>query len=49
MFRSQVISLYDRNLGDARHSVTSNESARLSKPIIDYLTRRDEAPRPYSL
>lgn len=49
VFLAQTISLYDSNLYKTRHSVKSNQSARLSKLLIDDPPQRSGVSRPYSL
>ena len=46
---AQKISLYDRTLDKTRHSVKSNQSARLSKILIHDARHRAGLSHPYSL
>lgn len=46
---AQRISLYDYHLDKIRHSVKSNQSARLSKILIHDVRHRAGLSRPYSL
>ncbi len=49
VYFTQKISLNDRNLEKTRHSVKSNQSARLSKILIHDARHRAGLSRPYSL